>query len=203
MTATKDLDDIEAIKGLIQAFFDRVNANDPPGLQALFVPNAHLTILRQDPPRPPPPSSSGAYLPQPPTPTPIKEQEEQDNKISLIYQSTIEAFIKLIQDGNRRKKPGDKPVPTVHEVPNLAATDVRVDGDFAQAWCPFTVTFDGVLHHYGFFAYTFGKTRERSVGKDGGEGEGKRKEWRFEGLTQDYRRTPGWEGDGESELMYV
>ncbi|KAK4503831.1 hypothetical protein PRZ48_004746 [Zasmidium cellare] len=196
MTATKDLDDIEAIKALIQSFFDRVNDNDPPGLQTLFAPNAHLTILRQDPPRAPPSSSSGASLPQPKAPTEPDSKDDED-KISLVYQSTIESFIKLIEDGNRRKKPGDKPVPTVHEVPNLDATDVKIDGLFAQAWCPFTVTFDGVLHHYGFFAYTFGKTRERSEYKGESGGEGKR--WRFEGLVQDYRRTPGWEG--ESELM--
>lgn len=194
MTATKDIDDIEAIKALIQSFFDRVNENDPPGLQGLFVPNANLTILRQDPPHPPPSSSLASSLPQATTRTPESQDEE---RITTVYTSPIEHFIKMIEDGNRRRKPG-VPVPKVHEVPNLDATDVKVDGLFAQAWCPFTVTFDGVLHHYGYFSYTFGKTRERSEY----DGEGKReKVWRFEGLTQNYRRTLGWEGEGGREFM--
>lgn len=199
MTATKDIEDVEAIKALIQAFFDRVNDNDPAGLQALFVPNANLTILRQDPPRPPPSSSFAVSLPLPSQTSPPSSEAKE--KISQIFQSSIESFIKMIEDGNKRKKPG-QPVPTVHEVPNLDAADVKVDHLFAQAWCPFAVTFDGVLHHYGFFAYTFGKTVEKSEydGKEEKAGSGK-KMWRFEGLTQNYRRTPGWDSEGASEFM--
>lgn len=201
MTATKDIDDIEAIKTLIQAFFDRVNENDPPGLQNLFVPNAHLTILRQDPPLPPPDSSAAASLPQPAHPA--HSQTSADPKISLVYQSPIESFIKMLEDSERRKKPSDKPVPKVHEMPNLDATDVKVDGLFAQAWCPFTVTFDGLLHHYGYFSYTFGKTAEKSEYEGKVKGRGDKKRWRLEGLTQNYRRTPGWEGVGEGGVEFM
>lgn len=107
----------------------------------------------------------------------------------------------MIEDSERRKKPSDKPVPKVHEVPNLDATDVKVDGLFGQAWCPFTVTFDGVLHHYGYFSYTFGKIVEKSEYK--GDMKGDKKRWRFEGLTQDYRRTPGWEGVDEGQEAFM
>lgn len=56
---------------------------------------------------------------------------------------------------------------------------MNLDALFACAWSPFKVTFDGVLHHYGTMVYTLGKG-------DGGE-------WKIEGLTQNYRRTPGWD----------
>jgi len=59
-------------------------------------------------------------------------------------------------------------------------------GGFATAWSPFRVTFDGVLHHYGVMAYT--------LGRDGLGG------WRVEGLTQSYRRTPGWDDDASPSL---
>ncbi|KAK4626958.1 hypothetical protein CLAFUW4_04339 [Fulvia fulva] len=187
MTAIKDArlyDDIEAIKALIQAFFDRVNNNDPQGLQHLFVPSAHLTILRQFPDLAPPQTSPWSELPQPS----LTSTTSNEQKISLVYQSSIEAFIKLIEDGNKRKDP-KKPVPKVHEVPDLDATDVKVDGIFATAWCPFSVTFDGVLHHYGTFVYTFGKDGHSSGGLE------TEKDLKLETLVQSYRRTPGWGED--------
>lgn len=55
---------------------------------------------------------------------------------------------------------------------------MKTDNLFGQVWSPFKVTFDGILHHYGSLAYTVVKV-------DG--------KWKIEGLTQNYRRTPGWE----------
>ncbi|CAK3771281.1 Hypothetical predicted protein [Lecanosticta acicola] len=188
-------EEIHAIKSLIQAFFDRINASDPSGLQTLFVPHAHLTIIRQDPPAlPPPPPST--------TTTTTTTSNNEAQKLTLALQTSIESFIEMLQDGS--KPPGSGPV--VHEMPDLDATDVRVDGLFACAWCPFRVTFDGALHHFGNFVFTLGKVD----GGDGGDGNGdeggkkkkkkkKKKEWRFEGLTQNYRRTPGWEGEGQQQ----
>lgn len=63
---------------------------------------------------------------------------------------------------------------------------MKLDSLFASAWSPFKVTFDGVLHHYGTMVYTLGKD-------EGGK-------WKIEGLTQSYRRTPGWDAD-DSEIM--
>lgn len=70
----------------------------------------------------------------------------------------------------------------IKETPDLEATDVKVDALFGMAWSPFKVTFDGVLHHYGTIVYTLVKV------------EGK---WTIEGLTQNYRRTVGWEAERE------
>lgn len=156
------VDDIEAIKALIQAFFDSINAADPKALQSHFFPSAGLTILRQDPPR---------------DPTTTTTTTSSSEKLTAVIRTTIERFVKLIEDGQKRRPPGEGPV--LREAPDLGATDVKVDGLFATAWSPFTVTFDGVLHHYGTMVYT--------LGKDGGEG------WRIEGLTQHYRRTVGWD----------
>lgn len=190
MTQTKYNDeDISAIKALIQAFFDRVNDNDPQGLQTLFVPNADLTIIRQDPPAPPPSISMWSCLPTPPPMAPRKE--EADEKLTVVLRITIEKFVKMVEDGNKKKKKdGKPPVPNVHEVPDLDRTDIKVDHLFAYAWSPFRVTFDGKLHHYGNFVYTLGKVKDE-------DGE---MVWKFEGLTQNYRRTPGWE-ESASEFI--
>ncbi|EME46178.1 hypothetical protein DOTSEDRAFT_70240 [Dothistroma septosporum NZE10] len=187
MTAIKDAalyDDVAAIKALIKAFFDRVNKNDPKGLQQLFVPAAHLSILRQQPDRAPPEASQWSAALQPAAQSITSSAE----KITTVYQDSIEAFIKLVEDGNKRKDP-KKPWPKIDEMPDLDATDVKVDGLFATAWCPFSVFFDGVLHHYGTFVYTFGKDRQSSGGSV------TEKDFKFETLLQKYTRTPGWGGD--------
>ncbi|KAF2099530.1 hypothetical protein NA57DRAFT_75030 [Rhizodiscina lignyota] len=153
--------DSKPIKSLIQSFFDAINASDTKALQEHFFPTASLTILRQDPPLPessPPPS--------PP-----------DNKITVVTRTNIETFIKMVEDGERRRK--GKKGPELVERPDLEHTRIEVDAGFGMAWSPFTVTFDGVLHHYGVMVYTLGR-------EEGGK-------WRIEGLTQSYRRTPGWE----------
>jgi hypothetical protein len=93
---------------------------------------------------------------------------------------TIEQFIALIEEGQKRRK--GKPGPKLHEAPNLNETAVTVDALFASAVSPFTVTFDGVLHHYGQMVFNFWK--------DGGEDD-----WRIQNVTQIYRRTPGWENE--------
>lgn len=67
------------------------------------------------------------------------------------------------------------------------STNVNLDHLFAAAWSPFRVTFDQVLHHYGEISYTLGKNESG--------------EWKIEGLTQNYRRTPGWEKDDVSEYV--
>lgn len=46
-TNTSHANDIKAIKALIQAFFDSINAADPKALQSHFFPSAGLTIIRQ------------------------------------------------------------------------------------------------------------------------------------------------------------
>lgn len=102
------------------------------------------------------------------------------SKIAGINRFTIEQFIELIEEGQKRRK--GKPGPKLHEAPDLDETQVTVDALFASAVSPFTVTFDGVLHHYGQMAYVFWKDSEKD-------------EWRIQSVTQSYRRTPGWENE--------
>lgn len=177
--------DAAAIKALIQAFFDSINASDPKGLQSHFFPKAGLTIIRQDPPRAPETSAgAGADV----------EEDEDEEKLTVVIRTDIETFVKLIEDGEKRRK-GQPPGPVLHEAPDLGATEVKMDALFATAWSPFKVTFDGVLHHYGTMVYTLGKI---GVGAGGTEV----KEWRIEGLTQNYRRTPGWpEGEHGADVI--
>lgn len=175
-------EDVEAIKALIQAFFDSINAADPKSLQGHFFPSAGLTIIRQDPPRPDPEEQEAAA----PSSSAAAAAEE---KLTVVIRTDIERFVKLLEEGQKRRE-GQPPGPVLHEAPDLGATEVRVDALFATAWSPFRVTFDGVLHHYGTMAYTLGKTAVASGGS--GAGTGAKKEWKIEGLTQNYRRTPGW-----------
>ncbi|KAI3397214.1 hypothetical protein diail_11093 [Diaporthe ilicicola] len=172
MTAieAQQFEDSRAIKSLIQAFFDSINAADTKALGSHFFPAASLTIIRQDPPLAP-----GS-----------ERADASDEKLTVVIRTTIEQFIKLIDDSERRRK-GQPPGPVLHESPDLDATDIKVDALFGVAWSPFKVTFDGVLHHYGTMVYTLGKTEAAAGGSSGG-----RKEWKIEGLTQNYRRTPGW-----------
>ncbi|KAH8785279.1 hypothetical protein F5883DRAFT_514930 [Diaporthe sp. PMI_573] len=174
MTALEahNFEDARAIKALIQAFFDSINAADTKSLRSHFLPAANLTIIRQDPPRPADPGAEGSTA-------------ADDEKLTVVIRTTIEQFVKLIDDGEKRRK-GQPPGPVLHESPDLDATDVKVDALFATAWSPFRVTFDSVLHHYGTMVYTLAKT-EAAAGAEGG-----RREWKIAGLTQNYRRTPGW-----------
>lgn len=169
MTAvdTPNAEAVQAIKALIQAFFDSINAADTKALQSLFFPGANLTIIRQDPPLPAGSASS--------------QHESKDAKLTVVMRTTIEKFIALINEGEKRRK-DQPPGPVLLEAPDLDATEMKVDALFGNAWSPFKVTFDGVLHHYGTMVYTLGKIDAA----DGG------KEWKIEGLTQNYRRTPGW-----------
>lgn len=190
-------DEVTAIKALIQTFFDAINAEDIKALQATFTPGANLTIIRQDPPLPPPPSGDHHHH--------AGQEDEGVEKLTVVIRTHIEEFIRLLEDSQRKRK-GRPGGPVLHETPDLgSAAGVRVDGLFGAAWCPFGVTFDGVLHHYGTMVYTLG----RVDGDGGDDGKGK-KVWRVEGLTQSYRRTPGWavgvgggvsgEQDGEEGL---
>ncbi|KAK7739230.1 hypothetical protein SLS53_005868 [Cytospora paraplurivora] len=180
-------EEVKAIKALIQSFFDAINAADTKALQSHFAPSADLTIIRQDPPLPHgAPGSPGAGAA-----TRAEEEEEEEKekeeRLTVVTRTTIEKFVKLLDDDKKRREGRPGPVPVLRETPDLDATAVRVDALFAAAWGPFEVTFDGVLHHYGTIVYTLGR-----VGA-GARGEG----WRVEGLTQSYRRTPGWPGGGE------
>jgi hypothetical protein len=194
MTHTKDTHhDTAAIKTVIQCFFDAINAADTVALATHFFASANLTIIRQDPPLPPSTTNYPAYVslpvPQPPTSTSPATSEE--DRLTVVIRTSIEKFIALIEEGKKRRE--GKPGPTLFEKPDLAATDVKIDAAFANAWSPFSVTFDGVLHHYGIMVYTLGKAEV--------EGE---KKWRIEGLTQSYRRTPGWEKseeDGSASML--
>lgn len=179
-------EEVKAIKALIQSFFNAINAADTEALRSHFVPSAGLTIIRQDPPLPPhgTPSSPGAGAGAGAVATRDddgeKEEEKEEERLTVVLRTTIEDFIKLLDDDKKRR--AGRPGPALHEAPDLDATEVRVDALFGVAWSPFAVTFDGVLHHYGTMAYTLGR-----VGVGGGA-----KGWRVQGLTQSYRRTPGW-----------
>ncbi|KAF2110900.1 hypothetical protein BDV96DRAFT_583117 [Lophiotrema nucula] len=176
MTEAKDQGkDVEAIKALIQKFFDAINAADTEALGERFYANANLTIIRQEPPLSPSSSNHPAYtsLPVPEVPSLVNEGKEE---LKVMIRTTIEKFIALLEEGKKRRE--GKPGPELFEAPDLDSTDVKIDHLFSTAWSPFRVTFDGVLHHYGVMVYTFGK-----------EGD----EWKIEALTQSYRRTPGWE----------
>lgn len=197
MTAISDNDDAKAIKALIRHFFNAINAADTEALQAHFLPSANLAIIRQDPPAQP-------------DATPDKDDTEL--KITVLLRTTIETFIKMIEDGKKRRH--GKPGPKLHEWPLLDETDVRTDGLFGTAWSPFKVTFDGELHHYGVIVFTVGYTS--TPGGDGPHdkvclaraslfphfilGSLDSQEWKIIGLEQSYRRTPGWEGQS-SEFM--
>lgn len=173
MTAieSQHFEDTKAIKALIQAFFDSINAADTKSLRSHFLPAANLTIIRQDPPLPADPEQREADA---------AAATGDDEKLTVVIRTTIEQFVKLIDDGEKRRK-GQPPGPVLHESPDLDTTDVKVDALFASAWSPFKVTFDGVLHHYGIMVYTLAKT-EAGAGR----------EWKIANLTQNYRRTPGW-----------
>jgi hypothetical protein len=172
MTAVEahEYEDSKAIKALIQALFDSINAADTKSLKSHFLPAANLTIIRQDPPRPADPASAAA----------------DDERLTLVIRTTIEQFVKLIDDGQKRRK-GQPPGPVLHESPDLDATDVKLDALFGNAWSPFRVTFDDVLHHYGTMVYTLAKVEVSSGGR----------KWKIAGLTQNYRRTPGWPEGGD------
>lgn len=174
MTAieSQNFEDTRAIKALIQAFFDSINAADTKALKSHFLPAANLTIIRQDPPLPADPEQRADAAPG----------VADDEKLTVVIRTNIEQFVKLIDDGEKRRK-GQPPGPVLHESPDLDATDVKVDALFGLAWSPFRVTFDGVLHHYGTMVYTVGKTE--AAGSSG-------REWKIANLTQNYRRTPGW-----------
>lgn len=180
--ATSGIPDVAAIKSLIQSFFDTINASDAKGLQTHFLPRADLTIIRQDPPLAPPSASPFSSLP---VHSPLQTPAISDSspKLTVLIRTNIETFVKMIKDGEKRRK--GKPGPVLHEAPDLDATDVHIDALFGTAWSPFRVTFDDVLHHYGTMVFTLAK-----ADKESGE-----KEWKIEGLTQSYRRTPGWEGE--------
>jgi hypothetical protein len=180
MTAIKETPDAQVIKALIQSFFDRINDSDAKGLAKLFIPNARLSIIRQEPARNPPPDSPWRSIPMPRNATDTPHGTEEEEKLIFVLRTSIDNFVKLIEDGEKRRK--GSPGPKVHEEPDLHATDVKVDHLFGTAWSPFRVTFDGVLHHYGTFAFNFVKV-----------GDGDEKSWRLEGLTQNYRRTKGWD----------
>ncbi|KAJ4417244.1 hypothetical protein N0V82_006277 [Gnomoniopsis sp. IMI 355080] len=177
MTAinTTITDDIRAIKALIQAFFDSINAADTKALASHFFPSAGLTIIRQDPPRDPEAPGGDAST-------------AKDEKLTVVIRTTIEQFVKLIDDGQKRRD-GQPPGPVIHEWPELDITDIKIDALFAVAWSPFKVTFDGALHHYGTMVFTLGKTGSDS------------KEWKIEGLTQNYRRAPGWPETHDSTIV--
>ncbi|KIW01197.1 uncharacterized protein PV09_07246 [Verruconis gallopava] len=188
MTQCKDVETMEAtaaIKSLISSFFDAINAADTQALQALFVEQAHVVIVRQDPPLPPPSCLNESVSPKHRCEgKPGRESAPRgagEETLTVVIRTSIERFVKLLEEGKKRRE--GRPVPVIDEKPDLVATDIKVDGLFGVAWSPFQVTFDGVLHHYGTMVFTVGKMTSR-IGK---------KEWKIEGLTQNYRRTPGWE----------
>lgn len=118
MTATKDSSDVEAIKKLISSFFDSINAADTKALLSHFWPCANLTIIRQDPPLPPPTDSLAAATPQPSSSDALSATLGADKeKLTVVMRVPIESFVKLIEDGQKRRK--GKPGPELHEKPDL------------------------------------------------------------------------------------
>ncbi|ROV98659.1 hypothetical protein VSDG_04309 [Cytospora chrysosperma] len=207
MTAidTQVAEDAGAIKALIQAFFDAINAADTKALQSCFFPGANLTIIRQDPALlPPPPGGEEEATTGQRRDSREESKGDERKKLTVVIRTSIEEFVRLLEDGKKRRE--GKPGPVLHESPDLEATEVRTDGLFGVAWSPFRVTFDGVLHHYGTMAYTLGQRlveeEEEEAGGEKqvqGQKQKQRMVWRVEGLTQNYRRTPGWsvaEGEG-------
>ena len=179
----KETPDVQAIKALIQKFFDAINDADTKALGTNFEsPDATLTIVKQDPPLNPSSSNYPQYTSIPTPPAATSSSSTEEKSVKVVIRTTIERFIALLDAGKKRRE--GQPDLNIKETPDLEATDVRVDALFGMAWSPFKVTFDGVLHHYGTIVYTV-------VKKEG--------EWKIEGLTQNYRRTEGWEG--ESEFM--
>lgn len=185
MTQTQESHDAEEVKKLIQAFFDSINAEHVKALAACFVPNANLNIVRQDPPRAPAESQFPQFAAMPMPTNAVVANSEVEEKITVVMRTSIEKFVELIREGKKGRE--GKPDLKIHEQADLDSTDVKVDGLFAEAWSPFRVTFDRVLHHYGTIVYTFCKIKEE-------DGE---KEWRIDTLTQAYRRAPGWEHNSD------
>ncbi|PPJ51571.1 hypothetical protein CBER1_09881 [Cercospora berteroae] len=189
MTQIKDSPEVQSIKSLIQAFFDAINAADIEGLGTYFAPEANLTIIRQEPPRAPSSESTTSYpqfanIPSP-CPTILQQQTSQSNEkktLKVVIRTDITHFLALLEEGRKRRE--GQPDLHIFEKPDLERTEVKVDALFAMAWCPFSVTFAEKLHHYGTLVFTVGKE----------EGEAK---WKIEGLTQNYRRSVGWEGEKE------
>lgn len=169
MTTVNDQasDDVQAIKAVIQAFFDAINAADTKALATQFTPSANLTIFKQTPPL-----DFG-------TSVDAKTSSEDEAKLTVVVRATIEEFVKVIDEGQKRRE-GQPPGPVLHEWPELDSTEIKFDALFAVAWSPFKVTFDEKLHHYGTMVFTLGKTGTDS------------KEWKIELLAQNYRRTLGW-----------
>ncbi|KAF2216090.1 hypothetical protein CERZMDRAFT_82134 [Cercospora zeae-maydis SCOH1-5] len=188
MTQITDSPDVQSIKLLIQAFFDAINAADIEGVGTYFDPHANLTIIRQEPPRAPSsesPSTSSSYpqFAHVPSPTPsATEQTPNDahESLQVVIRTDIARFLALLEEGRKRRE--GQPDLHIFEKPDLESTEIKVDALFAMAWCPFRVTFAETLHHYGTLVFTVGKEAEEA-------------EWKIEGLTQNYRRTVGWEGE--------
>jgi len=179
MDTTSLISDTQSIKNLIQHFFNTINAADTKSLQATFLPEGNITIIRQDPPSNPPPPSANTTSSNPP------------QTATIVARLPIEPFIKLLNDAERRrhKQPPDhRHQPKLFEKPDLERTDVRIDGLVGCAWSPFEVTFDGKLHHYGIMVFDVVKG---VVGDEDGEDVGGGR-WRVSGVSQSYRRTEGW-----------
>lgn len=118
MTATKETPDIKAIKAAIQTFFDSINAADTKALLASFLPSANLTIIRQDPPRQPTADFPTLCSPSShPLPS-ISDKDEA--KLTVVLRTSIENFVQLIEDGQKRRK--GKPGPQLFEAPDLVYT---------------------------------------------------------------------------------
>ncbi|KAK3061466.1 hypothetical protein LTS18_006143 [Coniosporium uncinatum] len=181
--------DTESIKRLIQHFFDTINAADTKALQATFLPEGNITIIRQDPPSNPPPISVNNI------PSSTISNPKPPQTVTVVARLPIESFVKLLDDAERRRReqpPGHGHQPKLFEKPDLEKTEVEVEGLVGCAWSPFEVTFDGVMHHYGTMVFTVVKHLERGKGEVEGEGEGL-EGWRVSGVSQSYRRTEGWD----------
>ncbi|GIZ42501.1 hypothetical protein CKM354_000576700 [Cercospora kikuchii] len=187
MTQIKDSPEVKAIKALIQAFFDAINAADIEGLGTYFAPEANLTIIRQEPPRAPSSESTSSYpqfavIPSPAPTSAQRAQTDAKESLKVVIRTDIAHFLALLEEGRKRRE--GQPDLQIFEKPDLERTEVKVDALFAMAWCPFSVTFAEKLHHYGTLVFTVGKEAEEA-------------KWKIEGLTQNYRRSVGWEGEKE------
>lgn len=115
MTATKETANVKAIKAAIQTFFDSINAADTKALLASFFPSANLTIIRQDPPLPPPADSSAGQGPS--SDRLQSASDESEPRLTVVMRTSIENFVKLIADGQKKRK--GEPGPDLFEAPDL------------------------------------------------------------------------------------
>ena len=115
----KETPDVQAIKALIQEFFDAINDANTKALGTNFEsPDASLTIVKQDPPLNPSSSNYPQYasVPLPPASSSISSTSEAKS-VKVVIRTTIERFIALLDAGKKRRE--GQPDLNIKETPDL------------------------------------------------------------------------------------